>query len=97
MILIIAEGMHAAVKGVLFSRGHTVLSPFPSQWVWILLLGSGADGPVAGGFVVSVWCGVAVALDEVDAVLRVVDLIKRHGHTTPHASNEATSDWAIRA
>lgn len=33
----------------------------------------------------------------VDAVLRVVDLIKRHGHTTPHAHNEATSDWAIRA
>src|SRR6185437_4325474 len=33
----------------------------------------------------------------VDAVLRVVDLIKRHGHPTPHASNEATSDWAIRA
>ncbi|HEX5282702.1 MAG TPA: uroporphyrinogen decarboxylase, partial [Bryocella sp.] len=33
----------------------------------------------------------------VDSVLRVVDLIKRHGHTTPHAHNEATSDWAIRA
>jgi uroporphyrinogen decarboxylase len=33
----------------------------------------------------------------VDQVLRVVDLIKRHGHTTPHAPNEATSDWAIRA
>ncbi len=33
----------------------------------------------------------------VDAVLRVVDLIKRHAHTTPRASNEATSDWAIRA
>jgi uroporphyrinogen decarboxylase len=33
----------------------------------------------------------------VDSVLRVVDLIKRHGHTTPHAPNEATSDWAIRA
>ena len=33
----------------------------------------------------------------VDQVLRVVDLIKRHGHTTPHASHEATSDWAIRA
>jgi uroporphyrinogen decarboxylase len=30
----------------------------------------------------------------VEAVLRVVDLIKRHAHTTPH---EATSDWAIRA
>jgi uroporphyrinogen decarboxylase len=33
----------------------------------------------------------------VDSVLHVVDLIKRHGHTTPHAPNEATSDWAIRA
>jgi uroporphyrinogen decarboxylase len=33
----------------------------------------------------------------VDAVLRVVDLIKRHGHTTPRAHHEATSDWAIRA
>ena len=33
----------------------------------------------------------------VDAVLRVVDLIKRHGHTTPRAPHEATSDWAIRA
>ncbi|HXS14276.1 MAG TPA: uroporphyrinogen decarboxylase family protein [Acidobacteriaceae bacterium] len=33
----------------------------------------------------------------VDSVLRVVDLIKRHAHTTPHAPNEATSDWAIRA
>jgi uroporphyrinogen decarboxylase len=33
----------------------------------------------------------------VDSVLRVVDLIKRHGHATPHAPNEATSDWAIRA
>ena len=33
----------------------------------------------------------------VDAVLRVVDLIKRHGHTTPHAPNEASSKWAIRA
>jgi len=33
----------------------------------------------------------------VDQVLRVVDLIKRHAHTTPHAPNEATSDWAIRA
>jgi hypothetical protein len=33
----------------------------------------------------------------VDSVLRVVDLITRHGHTTPHAHNEATSDWAIRA
>jgi uroporphyrinogen decarboxylase len=33
----------------------------------------------------------------VDAVLRVVDLIKRHGHTKPHAPNEATTDWAIRA
>ena len=27
---------------------------------------SGADGPVAGGFVVGVWGGVAVALNEVD-------------------------------
>jgi uroporphyrinogen decarboxylase len=33
----------------------------------------------------------------VDSVLRVVDLIKRHGNTTPLAANEATSDWAIRA
>jgi uroporphyrinogen decarboxylase len=33
----------------------------------------------------------------VDAVLRVVDLIKRHGHTTARAHHEATSDWAIRA
>ncbi len=33
----------------------------------------------------------------VDAVLRVVDLIKRHGQTTPRAPDEATSDWAIRA
>jgi uroporphyrinogen decarboxylase len=33
----------------------------------------------------------------VDAVLRVVDLIKRHGHPTPRAHDEATSDWAIRA
>ena len=33
----------------------------------------------------------------VDAVLRVVDLIKRHGQTTPRAPHEATSDWAIRA
>jgi uroporphyrinogen decarboxylase len=33
----------------------------------------------------------------VDAVLRVVDLIKRHGHTTPRSPHEATSDWAIRA
>jgi len=32
----------------------------------------------------------------VDAVLRVVDLIKRHTHPTPHAPNEV-SDWAIRA
>lgn len=32
----------------------------------------------------------------VDAVLRVVDLIKRHGHT-PRAPHEATSDWTIRA
>ncbi len=33
----------------------------------------------------------------VDSVLRVVDLIKRHSHTTPRAPHEATSDWAIRA
>ncbi len=33
----------------------------------------------------------------VDSVLRVVDLIKRHGQTTPRAPHEATSDWAIRA
>jgi uroporphyrinogen decarboxylase len=33
----------------------------------------------------------------VDQVLRVVDLIKRHGHATPHAPHEVTSDWAIRA
>jgi uroporphyrinogen decarboxylase len=33
----------------------------------------------------------------VDAVLRVVDLIKRHGHPTPRAHDEATSDWAISA
>ncbi len=33
----------------------------------------------------------------VEQVLRVVDLIKRHGHTTPRAPHEATSDWAIRA
>jgi uroporphyrinogen decarboxylase len=33
----------------------------------------------------------------VDQVLRVVDLIKRHGHTTSRAHAEATSDWAIRA
>jgi uroporphyrinogen decarboxylase len=33
----------------------------------------------------------------VDSVLRVVDLIKRHGQTTPRAHDEATSDWAIRA
>ena len=33
----------------------------------------------------------------VDSVLRVVDLIKRHGQTNPHAHDEATSDWAIRA
>ena len=31
----------------------------------------------------------------VDSVLRVVDLIKRHGQTTPRAPHEATSDWAI--
>jgi uroporphyrinogen decarboxylase len=34
----------------------------------------------------------------VDAVLRVVDLIKRHGTpTAAQARNEPTSDWAIRA
>ena len=33
----------------------------------------------------------------VDAVLHVVNLIKRHAHTSPHAHNEATSHWAIRA
>jgi uroporphyrinogen decarboxylase len=33
----------------------------------------------------------------VESVLRVVDLIKRHGHPTPHTPDEATSDWAIRA
>jgi uroporphyrinogen decarboxylase len=33
----------------------------------------------------------------VDSVLRVVDLIKRHAHTTPRVPHEATSDWAIRA
>lgn len=32
----------------------------------------------------------------VDSVLRVVDLIKRHGHSTSRAHAEATSDWAIR-
>jgi uroporphyrinogen-III decarboxylase len=33
----------------------------------------------------------------VDSVLRVVDLIKRHGQTTSRAPDEAISDWAIRA
>jgi uroporphyrinogen decarboxylase len=33
----------------------------------------------------------------VASVLRVVDLIKRHGVTNPRGHNEATSDWAIRA
>jgi hypothetical protein len=33
----------------------------------------------------------------VDAVLRVVDLIKRYGQTIHRAHHEATGDWAIRA
>jgi uroporphyrinogen decarboxylase len=87
-----AVGANTAVQGnldpiTLFATEEVL----EARVLEILLLAAGRPGHIF-----NLGHGI-VPNTPVDQVLRVVDLIKRHGHTTSRAPHEATSDWAIRA